>query len=83
MLCDISKNCGQRANSQRIVPRNRNMMFSVLLSRETYVAARLSCHLIAKNFQRLSELIAFQIAWKFHTAITSSRTKWSRMILGI
>jgi hypothetical protein len=46
------------------------------------VAACLSSYLIAKLFKEFGKLVPREVAGQFHTAITSSLTKWSLMILG-
>ena len=55
---------------------------SVRMVRETDMTAGLTALFVPESTEPGSKRVPAQIAGKPHTAITSSRTKWSRIILG-
>ena len=62
---------------------NRNVV-SALSSRSSQpqVASCLSSLLVTELAELVGKIIAAQVAGQLHTAMISSRTKWSRMSLG-
>src|SRR4051794_25403754 len=55
---EVCQNCRERTDSKRLVPRNRDVVLPVAISRQTKVAARLSRRLISEPRQATSEVVA-------------------------
>ena len=82
MCRDIGQNARKRANAKFRVPRNRDVMFATLMGGQAHMASGLTGDLISDDSEGSDEIIAAQSARQSHTAMTSSRTKWSRINLG-
>ena len=76
MLGNVGQDGGQRADAERIVSGNGDVMLATLLRGQTDVAASLPRNLIAQHSERAGKLDAVEVTWKAraHAAITSSRT---------
>jgi hypothetical protein len=74
MSSDIGNDSGKRANSQWVMIRDRDAVFSLVVRRKPNVAARLTNHLIAISRQRASRFSAGDITRQPHAVMTSSRT---------
>ena len=62
---------------------NRNVVSALSsYSRQPQVASCLSSLLVPELAELAGKRSAAQVAGQLHTAMTSSRTKWSRMSLG-
>jgi len=75
MRRDIGQDPSQRADFQRIVRRNSDVMLRRCASGKPNVAAGLPRYSIPNTRQRLDEVSAGQVPRQFHAAMTSSRTK--------
>ena len=82
MCRDISKDGGQSSNAEWGMLRDCQVMFAILARGETKVTAGLAGDGIAELAEGLGEVVSREIAGKPHTAMTSSRTWWSRTTLG-
>jgi hypothetical protein len=71
---DIAEDSGERACLQGVMPRNGQMMFAVLLRRQTEVASRLTGDLLTEPRQEPGKLFAADIARQLHGTRTSSCT---------
>ena len=80
--CDISKDGGQSSNAEWGMLRDCQVMFAMIARGETKVTAGLAGDGIAELAEGLGEVASREIAGKPHTAMTSSRTWWSRTTLG-
>ena len=72
---NVSEDCGQCADSQRIVKRDGDVMLGRARCCEPQVTACLARGAITDSRQRFRKLRAGQVAREFHAAMTSSRTK--------
>lgn len=81
---NFGKNRVQRANLDRRVIGHGKMMLIGVIDRESYVTAGLTSYRITKPTKGLDQTSGIHIARKTHrySAITSSRTKCKRIILG-
>ena len=74
MCSHIGEDRRERADTERGVLGNREVVLAVLVGSQAQVAAGLASDGVAKRSKNLSEITSRQIAGKPHTAITSSRT---------
>jgi hypothetical protein len=79
---DALEDAGERADFDRMVIRNRLVVFAVALGGHAHVRAALPIHGLAEHAQRLDQLRAGHVARQPHRAKTSSRTTWRRMTFG-
>lgn len=79
---DISKDGGQSFNAEWGMLRDCQVMFAMLARGEMKVTAGLAGDGIAELAEGLGEVASREIEGKPHTAMTSSRTWWSRTTLG-
>jgi len=83
MRAHFAENGSKCANPQALVIRNGQVMLPADLRGKAKVAASLPRDLIAKRLLKCpSEFATSQVARQLHAAITSSRTKCSRMAEG-
>ena len=82
VLSDVTEDAGQRANPEGRVPRNSDMMFTAFESGQPNMAAGLAGHPVAEISEGFREIVAGDVSRQSQAVMTSSRTKWSRMILG-
>ncbi len=82
VISHFAEDGAKRPHAHVAVVRNGHMVFATLLRREPYVAASLARDLIAIPLQPPGQITTRKISWYPHAAITSSRTKWSRMSFG-
>lgn len=82
MCCDIHKYCVERAEFDRRMVRQGDRVRCWRGTAQTNMAAALAGGLIAEFAQRLDQRCRVDIAWQFHAASTSSRTKCSRITFG-
>jgi len=73
----------QGSNSNRCVIGHSDMMLAILLCAEPDMGTVLTNALVTEFLERLDELLPVDVARGLHAARTSSRTKWSRMTLGM
>lgn len=62
VLCDICQNRGECADSKRIVPWNRDVVFPADHRSQSQMAARLPRHLVSENAKRAGKPIARKVA---------------------
>jgi hypothetical protein len=79
----VLENRGESSDPKRIVARDRDVVLSGLLRGESQVASCLASQSIAKGSERLGQVLARDVTRKPHTAMSSSRTKWSRISFGL
>lgn len=82
VLRDVGQNAGECTNTQGIVDGQGDVVLATACGCEAQVAARLSGDLIAEDAQTPGKICSRDVAREPHTAMTSSRTKWSRMRRG-
>lgn len=73
----------QGSYPNRVVRRDRQMMFAVLHGRQSNVTARLTNDHVTITRYRSDDILPRQIPWRFHNAITSSKIRCKRIRLGI
>ena len=83
MLGYILENPSESSDPKWIVARDRDVVLSGLLRGEPQVASRLASQPVAEGGERLSQVLARDVTRKPHTAMSSSRTKWSRISFGL
>ena len=83
MLGHVLKYRGEGSDPKRVVTRDRDVVLSGLLRGEPQMAPRLASQPIAEGSERLGQILARDIPRKPHTAMSSSRTKWSRISFGL
>jgi hypothetical protein len=83
MRCDIAEDPGKRADLDRPMVRNGDVVCSVPGSGQADVASTLPCHFIAQLAQRLDQFLAREVSRDLHAAITISFTMCSRITFGI
>ena len=79
---DALEDAGERADFDRMVIRNRLVMFAVSLGGHAHMRAALPIQDVAEHAQRLDQLRSGHVTRQLHRAKTSSRTKWRRMTFG-
>lgn len=82
MLGNVREYRGERADAQRIVARDGYVVLAFLVGGEAHVAAGLAGCFLAERPQRPREVGARQVPGEPHRAISSSLTKWSRIMAG-
>ena len=82
MLANIGEDCPDGADAKRRMPRDREMVLALFLSRQPHMAAGLPGHLLTQSPQGFGEVIARDVSGKPHTASSRSWTKWRRMMRG-
>ncbi len=80
--CNVSKDSRQGFNTEWAMLRDRQMMLAMLVSGQAKMTAGLASDGVAELVEYLSQVATREIARKPHTAMTSSRTWWSRTTLG-
>ena len=79
---DFAEDRIERSHPQFAVVRNGDMVFTTLLCREAHVTTCLAGDLVSIPLQPPGQIAPREISWYPHAAITSSRTKCRRIILG-
>jgi hypothetical protein len=64
------------------VTRYGDVVLTAFESGQPEMAAGLTGHPVAEITERLREIVAGDVPRQSHAVMTSSRTKWRRMILG-
>jgi len=82
VLSNVTKHAGQRTDPEGRVTRNGDVVLTAFESSQPQMAAGLTGHPIAQVSERLREIVAGDVPRQSQAVMTSSRTKWSRMILG-
>ena len=82
VLGDVTQDAGQRAHPEGRVTRDGHVVLTAFGSGKPNVAAGLTGHSVAEVTERLREIVAGDVPRQSQAVMTSSRTKWSRMILG-
>ncbi len=82
MLSDVAEDAGQRADPEGRVTRDRDVVLAAFESGQPKMAAGLAGHPVVQASERLREIVAGDVPRQSQAVMTSSRTKWSRMILG-
>jgi hypothetical protein len=82
VLSDVAQDASQRPDPEGRVPRNSDMMFTALEGGQPNMAAGLTAHPVAEVSERLRGIVARDVPRQSQAVMTSSRTKWRRIILG-
>jgi hypothetical protein len=82
VLSHVSENGTQRANPQRLVTRNGNVVLAALSRRQAHMATSLPRYFIAVALKQNSQFFATEVAWYSYTTTTSSRTACKRIRSG-
>jgi len=82
VLSDVAEDAGQRADPEGRVARDGDVVLAAFESGQSKMAAGLTSHPVAQVSERLREIVAGDVPRQSQAVMTSSRTKWSRMILG-
>src|ERR1035438_10320196 len=78
----VAQNALERSDLNRAVVGDNLVVFASLLRRHPQMGTALSRDNVAQLAQRLRQLRTAEVPRRLHRASTSSRTKWSRIILG-
>ncbi len=83
MAGNVGENLGERTDFERSVRRNGDVVLRLFASRgKPHVTARLPSHLIAEAKQCPGEFRAADITGHLQAGMTSSFTRWRRIMLG-
>lgn len=74
---------GERADSEGRLTRGGDVMLTTFTGRQTKMAAGLAVRPVAEIAKSSREIVTGDVARKSQAVMTSARTKWSRMTLGI
>lgn len=83
VLCHILENRGQGPDSKRVVTWDGDMVLAGLFRGEPQVASRLAGQAVTEGGERLGKILSRNVTGEPHTAMSSSRTKWSRISFGL
>jgi len=82
VLSDASEDAALCANPEGRGARDDEVVLTALERAEPNMAAGLAGHPVAQVSERLRKIVAGDVPRQSQAVMTSSRTKWSRMILG-
>lgn len=83
MLRHIRKDGGEGTDSEGRMARNGDVVLAAFEGGEAKVATSLPGDAVSADRELSGKIFPGYVAGKSHAAMTSSRTKWSRMTLGL
>lgn len=83
MRGDVAQDASERADSEGRMTWDGDMMLTTFKGRQAKMAAGLAGRPVAEIAKNSRELVTGDVARKSQAVMTSSRTKWSRMTLGM
>lgn len=82
VLSDVAQDAGESPNAEASMPRNCDVVFTVLKRGQSKMATGLTGRPVAQAGQGPREIVAGDVPRQPQALMISSRTKWRRITLG-